>query len=400
MIHFERLCAYSRVMTDIKLPVHLCEGEFKDVSLTYDDIIAGITATYDFDGEVLIPDGEWKHFPQSFIENKYVQAWLAMTMNAHELALKHLKDEPEMKEYLDEDSSYRVVSTQMRVLYHMWSFHRHNERLYKVSSGLIDALEKADYPSTFDTVKAPFNEVFILFPVVNDFKMPVANKKLEGMYVNCEEVDEYTRVAILMTERPRSMHDILNEDVYFFEGYFKRDKPIDKSIEEGVSKMIGVSRYDKMNESQEVSDMIVRVTHFVAKLFLYMSSVNATVRGQEAPDRTEPKEKRLKKFLHREKSRKKFYQVGQDIVISSKSQEGSDGNTGNSTKHSHRYLVRGHWHSYWLKYEIETLKPHQIIDTKQDEFGTMAVKVKKFLAPYWRGPELGEVVLRDYKVVE
>ena len=45
MIHFERLCAYSRTMTDIKLPVHLCEGEFKDVSLTYDDIIAGIYAS-------------------------------------------------------------------------------------------------------------------------------------------------------------------------------------------------------------------------------------------------------------------------------------------------------------------------------------------------------------------
>ena len=100
--------------------------------------------------------------------------------------------------------------------------------------------------------------------------------------------------------------------------------------------------------------------------------------------------KKAKKFLHRKKS-----SIDYDLLdISIDGSEHYDSELiGKTSSHKYKYLVRGHWHHYWVNRDNENYKSDCIVESNDNK-----IKVRKWLSPYWKGPEMGDTVLKDYKI--
>jgi len=120
---------------------------------------------------------------------------------------------------------------------------------------------------------------------------------------------------------------------------------------------------------------------------LYINSVNADIREEWLYKDTAARMKGKKGKSRRDMKRRlhaggKVFRVGHYIHIP----QVSDGNRGSHQggRVSVRFLVRGHWHTYWTGSNRLGNKKH----------------VLKWLTPYWKGPETADVVHGTYVVKE
>jgi hypothetical protein len=213
--------------------------------------------------------------------------------------------------------------------------------------------------------------------------------RIEGLYVNMLDVsgEGKTRMSVLVTHRVKRFDDISEEDIFYYETFLKKDLDVKDAIEAAISNWDSGSDEDSPNLA-----MIPKTIELIIKVFLYVSSINAKVIQRRAFESSEISQRDIRRKLPRFLSRLQFFEVGGNITIKpQKFIENPLRSTGGG--HSYRYLVRGHYHGYWLKIK-ENIKEEHIIDTKEDG----RVLVRKFIEPYWKGPEMGEVLLKNYKV--
>ena len=120
---------------------------------------------------------------------------------------------------------------------------------------------------------------------------------------------------------------------------------------------------------------------------LYINSVNADIREgwlyESTAKKMKGKKGKRKRDMRRHLERGgRIFRVGHYISIpqiSDGDKKDHQGGTINT-----RFMVRGHWHSFW---------------TGSNRFGTKK-KVLKWLTPYWKGPETADVVHGTYAVKE
>ena len=118
---------------------------------------------------------------------------------------------------------------------------------------------------------------------------------------------------------------------------------------------------------------------------LYINSVNADVKEgwlhqDMATKMRGVKGKRKRDMRRHMQSGGKVFRVGHTIHLPQMSDGEKSASLGG--KIGVRFQVRGHWHLYW---------------TGSNRFGTRVQKLK-WLAPYWKGPEMAEVVHGTYVV--
>jgi len=118
---------------------------------------------------------------------------------------------------------------------------------------------------------------------------------------------------------------------------------------------------------------------------LYINSVNADIREESLLTEKTAKIKgkkgkarrRIKQLI---KDSGKVFRVGHCIHLPQISNEQAKAPKGG--KVSVRFMVRGHWHTFW---------------TGSNRFGTKK-QILKWVAPYWKGPETADVVHGTYIV--
>jgi len=118
---------------------------------------------------------------------------------------------------------------------------------------------------------------------------------------------------------------------------------------------------------------------------LYINSVNADIKEDwlyrnTAEKLRKAKGKRKRDLRERLNNGGKVFRVGHSIRLPQISDSEKHESCGN--KLGVRFQVRGHWHTYWIG---------------SNRFGTRAQKLK-WIAPYWKGPEMAEVVHGTYVV--
>ena len=392
-------------------------GEFK---LDYRSIIIGTLKTYDFTKDKVYGRGPFAHIPQAFLDNKYVSTYIEIATDlfdkSEEAGLLPKEQEASYtdgdwwSEHADIDpkekyfslNCQRYIATEIRSLYHCFNLYRSGERVMKVSDGLYSALGKSDYPAVMEMVKPPFREFYMLLPTTQEvITMPNVDVPIEGMYVNLEDMtDGKKRLAVLVTERPRTIAQVGSEEVYFFEAYFKPDQVVDEAIEYAVKQMRPDSKYDERYD-HVVKEQIKPIIVLIFKVLLYMDSHNASIVYKKNETKL-PDEKRMRKFPHRTKSTMDYAELGGDIIIDPNRHKYETNNTGLGSQHQYRYEVRGHWHAYWVKNidNYPDIGNHQILDTKEDEWGNTWYKIIQYLKPYYKGPEYADVVKKDYRLKE
>jgi len=141
-------------------------------------------------------------------------------------------------------------------------------------------------------------------------------------------------------------------------------------------------------KKEEIKSIII----LTLKTLAYMNSANQDIHKVGAPSKKIINKKKFKKHPGRTKSRLPFYIIGDDIKIDNKSTSGGE-STGTRGSLTTRFMVRGHYHHFWKKRTEETTD-NMVVKTDEDG----KVLVRKWLAPFWKGPEYGDVILKNYKV--
>jgi len=150
------------------------------------------------------------------------------------------------------------------------------------------------------------------------------------------------------------------------------------SLEHAISNIEGTT---------EDTDLIRVAWNVWAQAILYINSVNRDEREEYLEERLVPRLRGKKGRARRDLKRRiedsgRVFRLGHYIHIP----QGSEGE-----KRAHqgghvnvRFLVRGHWHTYW---------------TGSNRFGNRR-QVLKWLKPYWKGPETADTVHGTYVVKE
>jgi|3_EtaG_2_1085321.scaffolds.fasta_scaffold02223_6 hypothetical protein len=416
-IHYERLIALDEMLyrdTNVFIKRGVPDGKPKEVqrfTLTLVNIFTDIQRTYSWEDDNLEGGSPFPHIPTAFKLNRSLLMYIGVKLEVERS--NGLLDRLE----LDYERLVRIVkamnpheemtvATYMNELWHMYNFWLCHERIYKISTGLIDSLTQTDYPALTDMLRSPNPELFLLLPIDNTIVLPGTHNPMEGAYVNFHRDDNIGKsiLSCYLTERPRTLEEVQMPTSYYFSIPLEDGIKMTDALDVGISNMLPTTLLDYQAQEGKLVDLdkeLKPIVQLIINSLLYMTSTNADVQYKQLGKKERPSGKRLRKFPHRVKTRKGYYELGGDIIISSHGSSGnSDDATGNGTKHGYRYEVRGHFSHYWMKYLNESIKPHMITDVKTDEFGAKLYLVRKWVKPHWRGQEMADVVLRDYKLKE
>ena len=439
-IHFERTIAMDETLHgDSSIEVraqHKESGAVKkisEISFTIPSLFAQINKTWQPKLDFYDTEAPFRSVPVAFQTNEYLLMYLATYMRGvresydginrlSNITAPHRFDDGGMLEVgrLDaedvlttlaprDDYEATLISTMVHEYWAMYSFWMNNERVYKVSSGLVDGLTETEYPAKGNSLRSPHDTLYLLLPTDKPFKLPATERMLEGIYVSYirNPSSDWVDGSILscyMAERPRSMGDIKNPRSHYFNLRIDHDKKLDKIISAGVLTLAGMTSTDViMNKKNNVLEQLVPIVRLVVNSLLYMTSTNADIIPMPPPSEKDVDDKRMRKFAHRVKSRKKYSTLGSDIIIKRNGQETANmGMIGTGTKHSYRYEVRAHFSHYWILEENlpENITPDKITGEKTNEFGEKKYRIRTWVDKHMRGDEMAEVILKDYKLEE
>jgi len=434
-IHYERTLALDEMANSNSEIVikseHEVTGEVKivgEMPFTIEALFTEINRTWSAKLDYYDLESPFRDIPVAFQTNEYLLMYLATYMKGvrkqNSLENFTLQTDSDGNIFNDDriqaqdvlktmvpnnDNEARILGTIFHEYWAMYSFWMNKERVYKISSGLVDGLLETEYPALGNSLRSPHDTLYLLLPVDKSFKLPATDRVVEGIYVSYirNPISDWADGSILscyMTERPRSMDDIHDPRSHFFNMRIDHSKKLDKIVKEGVMTLSGFTADDRdMNIKHDVLSELVPIVRLVVNSLLYMTSTNADIIPRAVPVNKAPTEKRLRKFPHRVKSRKDYNTLGSDIIISRNGEErAGTAVIGTGSRHSYRYEVRAHFSHYWVKEENlpENITPDKITGEKVDEFGDKKFLIRTWLKKYMRGDEMAEVILKDYKLKE
>lgn len=416
MYHYERVMTYDSVASN---SINL-KAFFTDVRKTYDFSLKGIgnysLSLYekeyvkDFSRDYNIPESfltyledtvptfDFHHFPEAFVKN---QTFLETFVNQFYSSVIHLiHDNPSYK--LEEiiSTAFDIITSHLRVLYHMYNHYANMEQLYTITPNLVDALMVTDFPTDIEMVKSPFNEIFIMLPI-NHFTVdtePNISKHVEGFYLNLQDSPDqskYLRIMVCFkpTKKLKEQHPI-NHAPLFWELKLLPNMNITDSINTALEDTTMESKTVRDIDSVEVFKFMKAITNLSINTLLYIASANCSAVLRNVPKRDINKN-RIRKFIERESINTSYTELGSSdkIYIRPHTSNTSDSN-GEGKPLDHLILVRGHFHGFWRKHGIASFKPYQIKDWKEDEYGQPMALVLKWVEPYYRGQ--GELITKEH----
>ncbi|OUW96262.1 MAG: hypothetical protein CBD97_01665 [Pelagibacteraceae bacterium TMED237] len=267
----------------------------------------------------------------------------------------------------------------------MFLFYLSMKRVFRPTIELCNALNNTKNTTPFRELKLPYDTIYIEFPP-GVYKVPVKHttcgeldttmQSLESAYVRLGE----DMIIVSSNCTPSSKEYVIGQHSATMD-----IKISDKSV--NVSEIL-----DKCEENGLLLGRDALGT--LLNIITYMSCTNFYMEKMNPPRLGKLNKKKFKKHSNRIKSRLPFYVIGGDIQISNKHNLGGEV-TGTGRSLATRFMVRGHYHHFWKK-RTEEITDNMVVKTREDG----QVLIRKWIAPYWKGPEYGDVVLRDYKVTK
>ena len=194
------------------------------------------------------------------------------------------------------------------------------------------------------------------------------------MYIHINKLNIYLSVVCRNTEQNMFM---MGANTLFYLFKFRENDNINAILDQ-------TDIYSK-NIGQDVLKTLLNIV-------TYISCTNSFIKKMSPPASGKISRKRFEKNPGRTKSRLPYYLIGDDIRINNKPSSGGE-STGTGRSLQTRFMVRGHYHRFWRK-KTKKITDNMVIKTNDDG----KVLVRKWLAPYWKGPEYGDVILKNDKV--
>ena len=320
--------------------------------------------------------------------------------------LRNAINESSYKEPSPEEFKNIVAGARSTMLsyFHFGQFLKHGKRVFKLSENLgrIFADMECKYPVSL--LKTPFRSQYIQLPrnLRVNISTEMAESDLEGdrtvvidgAYIHHNPEDNY--VDILLTEAFNSQR-YYGSIVEFFEAV------LDERATSGTIIRCGFS-LDEEGTLEDVSIRIlsdtegkyngleVEALRMMFHTLLYATSVNIMAKDVEPKLSDSAPLRDYRRNLDKVATNIPYVELGGDIKILPPGSSSSPKGTGRTL--NARFMVRGHYSHYWyLKENVGKNEP--VISINEDGSKVM---IRKFLEPYWKGPDTAEKVLRDYVI--
>lgn len=263
-------------------------------------------------------------------------------------------------------------------------------RTFLMSTNLVEALKKTDVRKIpEEMVKIPFDLIYIDVssnPIKTNNDVNIYTEDARGILVLGQK---NSFVRLFCTKyRHDPDHTLIGLPVEYAPG--DTDGPEGPICNWTAGAMLWKAENGFYEEEEEknnnAKEKEPELWNMWINSILYINSVNADVREEYLEQRLIP---RLKKKSGKAKrnlkqhieSRGKVFRVGHYISIPQIS-GGGERKPPQGGKVSVRFMVRGHWHTYWIG---------------SNRFGTKKQNLK-WLMPYWKGPETADIVHGVYSV--
>jgi len=293
-------------------------------------------------------------------------------------------------------------------------------KIYEVSSGLRWQLENTElqkYPT--DGLRSPFPCVYIALP---EKTYKVYNEwtdwhDVDGVYIveDTETIPRTWRMIVTGLPNENSFQKEYDDALYHWVIRLPENKSVEEALQESfdvaIRQIEGEKQFKKVKKDGEIVDVeiaveknaiakrqyfdmmhksLVSIFRYVMKVMIYAtlpdyewvykdaSSEYDSLRARA--DKLIPGSTKKKKILSRMKMLGAHPRIllGGRIVVDRATREAFEAGTSEG-RHQHvRSLVTGHFHHYWIG-----PKGQQTLD-------------KKFVAPYWRGPETAPLTQKKH----
>jgi len=277
----------------------------------------------------------------------------------------------------------------MPTWFHLGQFLKYNKRVFKISTGLGRVFADMSIKYPVDIVRTPYRSQYVQLP-------PKANTALEGLemdgaYVYRDADNKY--IEVLLVEKYQS-HQYASTFPEYLEQSYKAGKfgGVVQLLIDLTEKETLEDALQRFTRNSSIKATAVPVFRMILHAMLYATSSSALMRDVESKRKSNVSSREYRRHMDTIMSDTSFVELGGDIdILPPQLNTGSkkSGRTVNA-----RFMVRGHYSHYWyLKENVGGNEP--VISTSEDDCKVM---IRKFLEPYWKGPDTAEKVLRDYVV--
>ena len=145
---------------------------------------------------------------------------------------------------------------------------------------------------------------------------------------------------------------------------------------------------------------LLKLIRFALNCILYLTSDNILMEQIVPKDTVSNKKsvKKIRKAISHSGTQLPYSYVGRDIIIDNKDREFYTSTpTGRmNLSRTARWMVRGHWNSYWINKENADKYDKKLIKHFDETKNKYSVKV--WLKPYIKGDDLGTIIEKQYVV--
>lgn len=270
------------------------------------------------------------------------------------------------------------------VLYHLYSLRQHHCRVYYISPNLAMNLARTDINIDTHFFRTPFPEIYIQIDsglyFIKDPLKPTINQPVKGFYVNYREENLVRIMVVAFSE------GIQNDAVFYFKIPLKPGKIKDQL--KNYIEHLETTRKEELRLSRGLDNMdsFEELFMFVFNCLLYITSKDADIIRQlpELSVGNKKSKAKIQKTLKRQErcSGLPIFIVGPKTASAySLEQVRKCGGVG-KWKLDQRLYVSGHWRTQWYGSEKDGSRKAEVI----------------FIAPYEKGPELTEVLNKNFVV--
>lgn len=280
------------------------------------------------------------------------------------------------------------------VMFHLLAMKKCHEKIYYITPKL--AIDLVNTNLTIDSrfLMSPFEQIYLKLDSDLFMITDTANNLptyIDGVYVNFKQYStgkkEIRMMAAALLE-PTETHPF-NDSVFYFRFEFFENGNLEEQINSYIENIM--FRKDELEKYRGNINIkyIYEISKFVFNVLLYITSKNANLIENKNPlaelgRQQQSKKKKKAKILQRKmnsSSSMPYIIVGQNIEHSMEQQIRSSKTGVFENKLDHRVYVSGHWRMQW--YGSGENKHQQQIQ----------------IEPYYKGPELADVITRKYKVI-
>jgi len=280
------------------------------------------------------------------------------------------------------------------VVFHCLQYIGLGEPLFEIKHGLACLLLDTELSKVHkDMIKMPFREIHLelpygIFKTFDDREKPF---NVMSIFIHYDP-EVSSKMRILGNFDPQDKSQPFDDLNHFYVLDFNEGETVDEILDYRMRQEMPIENKELTEHSPEFVARFKAYMResfaFIINCLLYINSIHADIRREDrgtdlrrklARAKSPGKKKEIQRSI--DNAGKSKYIVGGSITLTKEETSYYAERTpdGTGTKHSHRYRVRGHYKEQAIGVEF---KNHRL----------------KWINPYFRGPELAELISKKYIV--